>query len=228
MFVKIIDCGECFSTTMEFIDGVYANRTEWEKHNFYPQNGMVGEVVKITPRAYIIKIKDGIFVPITKKGIQEITKEQYHSNMANNACRGMNERQRRINDGIDVIYGNSFMHLPNMRESFKQDIIINITKLTCDFSRNIYLPDLEHSCVIYATDMILEYKKQWGSTLPPYVIKEISQQVFDVYREFWPTEFLTESISRCESEIEVLVKNISARNIIDNYYNRVNQRYCCY
>ena len=39
MFVKIIDRGECFSTTMEFIDGVYANKTEWEKYNFYPQNG---------------------------------------------------------------------------------------------------------------------------------------------------------------------------------------------
>ena len=56
MYVKIIDRGECFSTTMEFINGVYANKTEWAKHNFYPQNGMVGDVVKRTPRAYIIKI----------------------------------------------------------------------------------------------------------------------------------------------------------------------------
>ena len=37
MYVKIVDRGECFSTTLEFIDGVYANKTEWEKHNFYSQ-----------------------------------------------------------------------------------------------------------------------------------------------------------------------------------------------
>ena len=52
MYVKIVDRGECFSTTLEFIDGVYANKTEWEKHNFYPQNGMVGEIVKRTPSGF--------------------------------------------------------------------------------------------------------------------------------------------------------------------------------
>lgn len=55
MYVKIIDKGECFSTTMEFINGIYANKTEWAKYNFYPQNGMVGEIVKRTPSAYIVK-----------------------------------------------------------------------------------------------------------------------------------------------------------------------------
>jgi hypothetical protein len=228
MFVKIINRGECFSTTMEFINGVYANKTEWEKYNFYPQNGMVGEVVKITPRAYIVKIKDGIYVPMTKKGIQEISREEYLANKDKNACVGMDERQKRINNGTDDIIGNSWQHLPNMRESFKQDIIENIKRLTCDFSRNIYLPDLERSCVIYATDMILEYKKQWGSTLPPYVIDEVSEQITDVYQEFWPTEFMHESVFRCKQQIENLVKNPDARNTIDNYYSQVNQRYPWY
>ena len=45
MYVKIVDRGECFSTTLEFIDGVYANKTEWEKHNFFFFFGMVGEIV---------------------------------------------------------------------------------------------------------------------------------------------------------------------------------------
>ena len=77
MYVKIIDKGECFSTTMEFIDGVYANKSEWEKHNFYPQNGMVGELVKRTPSAYIVKIMDGVYVPMTRRGIREISYEEY-------------------------------------------------------------------------------------------------------------------------------------------------------
>lgn len=225
MFVKIIDCGECFSTTMEFIDGVYANKTEWEKYNFYPQNGMVGEVVKITPRAYIVKIKDGIYIPMTKNGIKEISREEYLANKDRNVCVGMDERQQRINSGTDTLIGDSWKHLPNMKAHFKQDIIENIKRLTCDFSQNIYLPDLERSCVIYATDMILEYKRQWGSTLPPYVIEEVSEQITDVYQEFWPTEFMQESVSRCKLQIEDLVKSINARKTIDNYYFQVNQRY---
>ena len=107
----------------------------------------------------------------------------------------------------------------------KEDIIENIKKLTCDFSRNIYLPDLERSCVIYATDMILEYKKQWGSILPPYVIQEVSAQVIDIYCEFWPDQFLMESISRCKTQINDLVHQSNAKDVIGNYYRQVNQRY---
>ncbi len=106
MFVEIIDRGECFSTTMELINGVYANRSEWAKYNFYPQNGMVGEVIKVTSRAYILKIKEGIYVPMTQRGIKEITKEEYLANVANNVCTGMDERQKRINDGFDTFVNN--------------------------------------------------------------------------------------------------------------------------
>ena len=193
MFVKIVDRGECFSTTMEFIDGVYANKDEWSKYNFYPQNNMVGEIVKITPRAYIVKIMDGIYVPMTKKGIQEISQAEYIANKNNNVCLGMNEHQKTINNEVDLIVGDTWKHLPDMRSYFKQDIIENMRKLTCDFTRNIYIPDLEQSCVIYATDMILEYEKQWGGVLPPYVIEEVSGQVIDVYCEFWADQFLEEN-----------------------------------
>ena len=32
MYVRIIDQGECLSTTREYVDGVYANKNEWAKH----------------------------------------------------------------------------------------------------------------------------------------------------------------------------------------------------
>lgn len=133
MYVKIIDKGECFSTTMEYIDGVYANKVEWAKHNFYPKNGMVGEVVKRTPSAYIVKIMDGIYVPMTRNGIAEISYNEYQAGLANNVCEGMDDRQRRINEGVDdfnSMTGYDWQRLPDMREAFKQDIIENIKKLT--------------------------------------------------------------------------------------------------
>lgn len=225
MYVKIIDRGECFSTTMEFIDGVYANKDEWAKYNFYPQNGMVGEVRKITPRAYIVKIMDGIYVPMTKQGIKEISYNEYLAGQKMNNCSGMDERQMRINDGTHSLVGDSWKHLPDLREYYKQDIIENMKRLTCDFERNIFLPDLELSCVIYAADMILEYKKQWGSTLPPHVIVDISDQVIDVYLGFFANQFLDESVSRCKIRIKALVEDSDAREQIDNYYQKVNMRY---
>ena len=125
MFVKIIDRGECFSTTMEFINGVYANKSEWDKYNFYPQNGMIGEVVKVTPRAYIVKIKDGIYVPMTKMGIKEITEEEYFANKDKNVCTGMDERQQRIHNGVNTFN--------------------DMVKKRIDNVENLYIPNPERS-----------------------------------------------------------------------------------
>ena len=102
MYVRIIDQGECLSTTREYVDGVYANKNEWAKHNFYPKNGMVGELVKRTPSAYIVKIMDGIYVPMTKNGIEEILempiteeeKEKFHSSC--DIIRGFLKRAEKI------------------------------------------------------------------------------------------------------------------------------------
>ena len=219
MYVEIIDCGECLSDTTECINGVLANKIEWETYNFHPQYGMVGEIIKVTPRAYIIKIIDGLYVPISKKGIREISKEDYLSKKDDNLYHQMLEYHQRYNVFLQSIV------VLNMREQFKKDIIENMIKLTCNFERNIFLPDLEKSCVIYATDMILEYKQNWGSTLPPHVINEISDQVIDVYHQLFSNQFLQESIDRCKKQIKDLVANTESRNIIDDYYYQVNMRY---
>ena len=87
MYVRIIDQGECLSTTREYVDGVYANKNEWAKHNFYPKNGMVGELVKRTPSAYIVKIMDGIYVPMTRNGIEEISSKDYEAGVKNTSVR---------------------------------------------------------------------------------------------------------------------------------------------
>ena len=228
MYVKIIDKGECFSTTMEYINGVYANRTEWAKHNFYPKNGMVGELVKRTPSAYIIKIMDGIYVPMTERGIKEISYEEFIAGQANNACSGMDERQQRINNQLDALNaqtGHDWQKLPDMRNAFKTDIIRNITKLTCDFKRNIFLPDLKESFVIYATDMCLEFKKKSGRDINSDRIKEIANQVGDVYIELFDGDFDEMDKNECINRTIVLTNNPNARDIIDKYYHEVNMRW---
>ena len=226
MYVKIIDRGECFSTTMEYINGVYANKTEWAKHNFYPQNGMVGEIVKRTPSAFIVKIKDGIYVPMTQRGIREITYVEYLQSKDKNVCAGMDERQKRINAQTDSLIGSNWQQLPDMRSAFKTDIIHNMEKLTCDFQCNIYLPDLEESAVIYAADMCLEYRRKSGRVLDPMTIEDIAIQVTDVYQEFFKSQFPSSSKQDCIERTASLVSNpINARRVIDEYYEAVNERY---
>ena len=205
MYVRIIDQGECLSTTREYVDGVYANKNEWAKHNFYPKNGMVGELVKRTPSAYIVKIMDGIYV-----------------------CCGMDERQKKINEGLVTFYeqtGNDWFHLSDMREAFKQDIVRNIEKLSCDFKHDIFLSDLEKSATMYAVDMCLEYRRKSGTTLAPVVIADISSQVCDVYMEFFKGQFRQANKNNCMQSISEMLSHSNVRDIVDNYYQKVNERY---
>jgi uncharacterized membrane protein YcgQ (UPF0703/DUF1980 family) len=119
---------------------------------------MVGELVKRTPSAYIVKIMDGIYVPMTRNGIEEISSKDYEAGVKNNLCCGMDERQKKINEGLVTFYeqtGNDWFHLSDMREAFKQDIVRNIEKLSCDFKHDIFLSDLEKSATMYAFDMYL-------------------------------------------------------------------------
>lgn len=99
-YARIIDAGECMSTTQMKCDGVFANRYEWAKYNFYPQNGMVGEIHDVNGVS-ILKIMDGVYVPMLNRGFIEISFEEYKSQQGNNVASGMNERQRRINDQYD-------------------------------------------------------------------------------------------------------------------------------
>lgn len=228
MYIEIIDKGECLSTTMEYYNGVYANKDEWAKYNFYPQNGMVGEIIKRTNTgAYLVKILEGIYVPMTRNGLREISSAEYNRRKASNACIGLDARQAKINEQFDDVCDllwHNWRCLPDLRDSFKSDIISNIQRLTCDFLRNIFLPDLERSCVIYATDMCLEFKLKAGY-LSPVVIEDVARQVTDVYQSLFANQFHQESKDRCYRELKCLVDNPEARSIIDKYYRDINNRY---
>lgn len=224
MYVKITDKGECFSTTTENVNGVYANRTEWAKHNFYPKNGMVGEVVKRTPQAYVVKIKDGIYVPMTRRGIEEITYEEYKAGQVNNVCTGMDEKQKQINDDYDEFI-RKHDTIGDMRSSFKKDIIQNMKMLTCDFERRIFILDLEESAVMYAIDMCLEYRNKSGMEMSSATIKRITGQVCDVFMELFK-EFRQSNKNICEERVINIMANPEiARAMVDIYYQRVINRY---
>ena len=122
-YAKIVDKGECMSTLHQlpvlwpepFLKDV-ANKLEWAKYGFYPSNDLVAEIpYEITKSIfgqnlgmtiYILRIDDRFYVPMTVKGIEFITQEEYLRLKPKNQLRGMDARQERINAFDDFI--NSF------------------------------------------------------------------------------------------------------------------------
>jgi len=100
-YAKIIDKGECYSTLGLVVNGVPANKQEWAKYNFYPKNEMVGEVIYVNGMI-VLKITEDIYVPMSSRGVVEITEKDYIEGKKNNVFTGMDERQRKINDGVDA------------------------------------------------------------------------------------------------------------------------------
>ena len=100
-----------------------------------------------------------------------------------------------------------------------------IEKLSCDFKHDIFLSDLEKSATMYAVDMCLEYRRKSGTTLAPVVIADISSQVCDVYMEFFKGQFRQANKNNCMQSISEMLSHSNVRDIVDNYYQKVNERY---
>lgn len=118
-YARITDKGECLSTLDRFPQIPWpeprlrniANKTEWGKFNFYPSNGLVAEVPYVINKdmslgidldVYILKVTDNLYVPMTAKGIEFISKEEYLREKSHNNIGGMDERQQKINAFDDL------------------------------------------------------------------------------------------------------------------------------
>ena len=75
-YARIIDRGECYSTSKLVINGVPANKSAWSEFNFYPKDEMVGELLLVNG-CNVLKITDDIYVQMSSAGIEEITEDEY-------------------------------------------------------------------------------------------------------------------------------------------------------
>lgn len=114
-FAEIIDKGECISQLYKFPQIPWpekyladiACKEEWAKTNFYPSNGLVAEIpytirknisLGIDIDIFILKVNNKYYIPMTRKGIIFISESEYNERKYKNIIKGMDERQRRIND----------------------------------------------------------------------------------------------------------------------------------
>ena len=73
--------------------------------------------------------------------------------------------------------------------------------------------------------MCLEFKKKSGRDINSDRIKEIANQVGDVYIELFASNFDETDKNECINRTIALTNNPNARGIIDKYYHDVNMRW---
>ena len=105
--------------------------------------------------------------------------------------------------------------IPDFRLLFKNDLQKNIGRLSNDYTRNLYLPDIEREVIMYACDMCVEFKEKSGF-LPDEVIVQIVNQVCDavsgIVKEYNDSHRLIAQVSVRQN---MSLPNI--QSIIDNY-----------
>ena len=100
-YVEIIDKNRCNPYVDLTIEGIKANSTEWVKYNFYPQNGIVGELIGdahiSSGLVYIIQVMEKVFVPIDPSGIKNITQSEFKSRYFKNKEIGIDKNSENDN-----------------------------------------------------------------------------------------------------------------------------------
>lgn len=108
-FVEVTNFNAVRANTNLQLGGVKAGSTEWSKHNFYPNNGVVGLVITdeaMGPegRMYVIQCGEKLFVPILPNGVRHITETEFRRRLANNVIVGKDSEGRNSNS-----FSNDFM-----------------------------------------------------------------------------------------------------------------------
>lgn len=75
-YAIIRDPHKCLPYTGTTVEGIPANREEWDKHDhFYPTYDVVGEVIYVNGMT-ILKVEEGIYVPMDG-GLEELSEGQF-------------------------------------------------------------------------------------------------------------------------------------------------------
>ena len=106
-FVEIINKNACQPSSNLTLEGVKAGSSEWKKHNFYPQNGVVGLVVAEGQmhigKVLIVQAMENIFIPIAPNGVRYISKDEFLKRLPRNKEIGLDRNHENDNSHINQI-----------------------------------------------------------------------------------------------------------------------------
>lgn len=112
-FVEITNYNAVRSHTNLILNGVKASSEEWTKHNFYPNNGVVGlvltdEAMGPEGKMFVIQCDNSLFVPVLPTGIRYITESEFRRRLPNNATVGKDTENRNASSAVNDIMNSMF------------------------------------------------------------------------------------------------------------------------
>lgn len=91
-FVEIINPAKVRSNTNLVVAGIKANQAEWSKFSFYPNKGVVGQVMGEAQGyeglIYIVQCDENIIVPVLPAGISDISYDEFRRRLPQNKTVG--------------------------------------------------------------------------------------------------------------------------------------------
>lgn len=106
--------------------------------------------------------------------------------------------------------------VPNLRENFKNDLRRNFERKSNNFTKNLYINDIEEEAIMYACSMCIELKEQAGF-LPPPFITDITNQVCDVITSFFD-EYGESHRMMAQLSVQQSLKQNNIKTVVENYY----------
>jgi hypothetical protein len=116
-FVEIVNPAKVRSHTNAVVSGIVASKSEWDKHDFYPNKGVVGIVlgegyISDGP-ILIIQCDNEIIVPILPDGVRDISLYEFRSRIGDNMRVGKATEEQKNNtisvdelmDSLDRMFG---------------------------------------------------------------------------------------------------------------------------
>ena len=125
---------------------------------------MVGELMLVNG-CHVLNITDDIYVHMSSDGIQEISENEYKAGLKNNVFTGQDERQKRINEQVDVLLEKEdLMHGKRFKEVSEMSPEDQDAEIYC-FSAKNALAKMHDELVPRISDMATTLRLQHIETL---------------------------------------------------------------
>lgn len=110
---------------------------------------------------------------------------------------------------------------PRFRSFFETDIVRNLEFRSDNFAKPLYLNDLMKECVMYATDMCIEFQQKSDGLLSSEWIDHITTEVCAVFKNLFPNKFGCIQVSYAKIKVAQLMQTpTTALKQVNEYYNR--------
>lgn len=105
-FVEIVNLAKVRSNSNLVVSGLEANQNGWKKYSFYPNKGVVGQIMGEAQCAegiiYLVQCHEHILVPVLPQGLSEISYEEFKRRLPNNLVVGKaSDCQQNSNFNVD-------------------------------------------------------------------------------------------------------------------------------